>query len=433
MDPINYSIDVQTPFQSALAGYQGGAAIRNDQQQQQQQKLALAQQQQQQQLLAGLAQKQRNGTATADDYSAVMTQIPSLAEPLTKAWATKNAAQQQSHASDLLQWGAAIKSGNADIAADQMEQRATAMEQANGSQSVPTQQSQYLRTEAQIIREHPEFALGQIQAMLAANPNGKDAAESLSKFGGEARAQELQPGLVAKGVADASKAGTEAKYAEPTAIIDLQKKGWDIKAVQEDINYKKEQNRINALNAAQARETNVLRREELEQKIKEAKSNLDQQIRTRTADAEGAAGTIDSTLNTIERIKKNPSLNDVLGTINGRLPGTNNEQSDAVALIETLASQAFLSQVPSMKGQGSLSDAEGKKLSNALTNLSRVQSSDQFKDNLDEAARLLKKARVNISTRSGLPLPKIDTPAAPGERPPLDSFNKPTGGASGDW
>jgi hypothetical protein len=31
MDPINYSIDVQSPIQAAAQGYQLGAGIRNDQ------------------------------------------------------------------------------------------------------------------------------------------------------------------------------------------------------------------------------------------------------------------------------------------------------------------------------------------------------------------------------------------------------------------
>lgn len=429
MDPINYSVDVATPFQSALQGYQAGAAIRNDQTQQLQQQAALAQQQKQQQLLAGLA---ANPNATADDYASVMTQIPALAEHLQKAWTTKNTAQQQSHASDLLQWGAAIKSGKPEIAADQLIQRAEAMERAaGGDASTPTRESQALRAQAQIVKEHPEFALGQIQAMLAANPNGKDAAESLSKFGTEQRAQELQPSAVTtaaagadKAVADAKTAGVTAKFAEPAAIAELTKKGWDVENIKSEIGYRKESNRIAAMTAAAAKEGNALKRQELGIKIQESQNALDQSIRTRAADAESAAGSIDNTLNTIERIKKNPSLDSVLGSLQGRMPAVfSDEANDAISLIDTLGSQAFLSQIPAMKGQGSLSNAEGEKLQSALTNLTRTQSEGQFRANLDEASRLMKKARENISKRSGVPLGKPDTPAAPGARPPLASFN----------
>lgn len=45
----------------------------------------------------------------------------------------------------------------------------------------------------------------------------------------------------------------------------------------------------------------------------------------------------------------------------------------------------------------------------------------------------MKKARENISKRSGVPLAKPDTPAAPGARPPLSSFNQSAGGAGGSY
>ncbi|KQU78168.1 MULTISPECIES: hypothetical protein [unclassified Rhizobacter] len=210
--PIDYTIDVQTPFLAALQGYQGGAAIRNDQQQQ----TMLAQQQaaaqQQQQLLSRLAS---NPNATANDYAAVMTQIPSASEHLARAWSTKNTAQQQSQASDLLQWGAAIKSGRPDIAAEMLNKRADAMEARGGS----TPESQVLRVHAQTIEAHPEFALGLIQALLSANPNGKDAANTLASFGTEQRAQDAAPVELATKKAEATIKGVEAANApEKTAL-----------------------------------------------------------------------------------------------------------------------------------------------------------------------------------------------------------------------
>ncbi len=426
MDPINYNVDVQQPLQAALHGYGAGAAIRNDQQQQQQQQAALEQQQR----LQGLVARASRPGATADDFQAVMVADPKHAEAYTKAWATKNTAQQQSLAGDLLQWGAAIKSGKPDLATARMLARADAMEATGG----PTQESQGLRIQAQLIKEHPEFALGQFQALLAANPNGKDAATALASFGAEQRAEDQAPADLARKEADAKKAGIDAKYAEQGAIIDLQKKGWDIKAIQEDIGFKKEANRIAMMSAAAAREGNALKREELGIKIQEARTAMDDKIRTKMADAESAVGSVDNALNTIERIKKNKSLNNVLGSIEGRVGSyLSDEGSDAIALLEQLSSQAFLAAVPEMKSLGSLSNAEGEKLGSAKVALRRDQSEEQLRDNLDDYARILNKARVNISKRTGIPLGKPDTPAAPGARPPLSSFAKPTGGASGSY
>lgn len=425
MGPIDYSINVASPFQQALQGYQGGMAIRADQQAQQQQQMALEQQAKQRELLANLAAKPN---ASADDYAAVMTQIPSLAEPLTKAWAAKNEAQQQAHTSDLLQWGAAIKSGQPDLAADRMLERADAMEKAAGG--TPTQESQALRANADVMRAHPQFALGMIQAQLAANPKGKQAAETLASFGTEQRAADAAPAELRtkvagadKAEADAATAKVTAKYADQQAIADLEKKGWDIKKIQADIQLQKEANRIAAMNAATNREGNSLKRQELQLKVDEARTNLDSKIREKAAAAESGAATIDNALNTIERIKSNKSLDSVVGSLQGRVGAyLNDEASDAIALIETLSSQTFLSQIPAMKGTGNLSEKEGDKLERSLQSLSRVQSESQFRANLDEASRLMKKAREGLSLKSGVPLGKPDTPAAPGARPPLSSF-----------
>lgn len=463
LGPIDYTLDVQNPLQSVLQGYQAGAAIRNDQAQMRQQQLAQQQAQMRQQLLAGLAAKQN---ATADDYASVMTQLPDLAENLQKAWTTRNAAQQQAHANDLLQWGAAIKSGRPELAERQILERADAMEAANGGQ--PTPESKALRTNAQVLAQSPQFALGQIQAMLASNPNGKQAADALASFGSEQRAQELQPSAVTKAVADAStaqstaqKTAIDAKYAEQNAVRDLEKKGWDIRAIQEDIGFKREANRIAAMNAAANREGNALKREELSLKVQEARNSLDEKIRAKVADTESSAANIDNSLNTIRRIKNSQGMRDVVGSFEGNrfypnqlaaavntlnpFTSSGDDRADAIALIETLGSQAFLSQAANLKGMGALSNAEGEKLQSALTNLSRQQSEKQFLANLDEAERLLQKGRATLSKRTGVPLgapdipartplPSGAAPAAPGAslrtappdgRPPLDSFFTP--------
>jgi hypothetical protein len=163
-----------------------------------------------------------------------------------------------------------------------------------------------------------------------------------------------------------------------------------------------------------ARERNDLRRADLELKIAEARSALDGKAREKAAEAANAASQVDNMLNTVERIRKNPSLNGVLGTIQGRMPVLlSDEAADAVALIDNLGSQAFLAQIPAIKGLGQLSNVEGDKLQQALQNMTRVQSEKQFRENLTEAQRLLKKARNNIGTRLGVPMGPIDTPAAP--------------------
>ncbi len=440
--PIRYDIDVQSPFQAALQGFQAGAGIKDvlDQRAAAEQQAiaakAAAEQaaMREQQLQRARDEAFRN--PSADNFSRLMSLDPKSSEAYQRAWATRDSAQQRSFVGDLLGWGAAIKSGKPDIASQQMLARADAMESQAGG---PTPESQAIRAHAGVVKEMPGLALANIQGLLAANPLGKDAAETLSKFGVEARAAEQAPATLAKLEADAKTAGIKAKYAEEDAVKDLEKKGWDIKALQADIGFKREANRIALINAQISRETNQLKRDELGLKLQEARSALDAKVRERVATAESGAASIDNMLNTIERIKGNKSLDSVLGSIEG-LPyypnaalgtanpfGNGDERADAIALIETLGSQAFLAQIPNIKGMGALSNTEGDKLQAAFQNLKRSQSEKQFRENLDEAARLLKKGREGLSRSTGVPLAKPDTPAAPGSRPPLDSFEKPGG------
>lgn len=214
--PIDYSLHVASPFASALQGYQAGAAIRDDQEQQValQQKQQAAQQQQQ--LLTNLA---NNPNASGADYARVMTIMPGVAESLQKAWGALSGDQQQAHLTDLSQWGSAISNGQPQFAADAMNARADAMEKTAG----PTPASQALRAQAQVTAAHPQFALGQIQAQLAAHPDGTKVATTLAAIGGEQRAEALAPAALATAGANAVKSGAEATVAASTIPAQIEK------------------------------------------------------------------------------------------------------------------------------------------------------------------------------------------------------------------
>lgn len=412
MGPISYDINVAQPFETALQGLQIGDALRQRSLQQQQLQL---QQQQQLQMRADLEGLAAKPNATGADYAAVMTRYPQLSEQLKRSFETLNTEQQASTLSHASQVYAALKAGRGDVAKSLLIDRATALENSGDKQK-----AQFARTMAEQVDTDPQSALTGIGTYLGAIPGGDKVIDGVAKLGTEKRAEDQAPGALRKVNADAaaaeadatSKAAT-AKYADQTALLDLQKKGWDITAVQSDIEYKKQTLRIEAMKAAIAKEDNALKRQELKLKIDDAVEKRDQKLRDQTADAESGAASIDNMLNTIERLKKNPRLNDVVGSIEGRVPAMlSDESANAVALIETLGSQAFMAQIPAIKGTGALSDAEGKKLQSALQNLSRTQGEEQFRENLEEAARLVTKARNSLSKRYGVPLGAPDTPAA---------------------
>lgn len=367
---------------------------------------------------------------TPQAFAALTLKYPQQREAFAQGWKMQSEAEQKGELSLATQAYAALNSGRPDIAEKVLQDRITAMKNAGQS----TEDYEPL---LDLVRNNPQQARGYAGLILSHAMGPEKFADTFGKLGAEQRAADQAPAELAKKQAEATKAGIDAKYAEQQAVLDLEKKGWDIKAVQSDIGFKREANRIALMNAQASRESNSLKREELGMKVQEARAALDDKIRAKVTEAESGAASIDNMLNTVERIKGNKSLDDVVGSLEGRMPGAasllDDEESDAIALIETLGSQAFLAQIPNIKGMGALSNAEGDKLQSALQNLGRSQSEKQFRASLDEASRLLKKGRETLSKRTGVPLASPDTPAAPGSRPPLSSFNVQSGGASAGY
>lgn len=419
MGPMNYALDVQQPFQAALQGFQAGSAMRQVADQRAQAEQQQASQQAMQADLAAAAKDQRL-------LPGLMVKYPQLSEQLKRGWDVMSAEQQRGNMEHAAQVYAALSSGRPDVAQQTLKDRATALRNSGDEQGAKTAED--MARWAEMDAESLKTSVG---LRLAALPGGDKVIESAVKLGTESRAAAQAPAALRKAEADATGAeadaktkGVTAKFAESNAIKDLETKGWNIKALQADIDFKKQSSRIAAMNAAIAKEGNALKRQELQVKLDEAIAARETKVREKVATAESGAASIDNMLNTIERIKANPSLDDVVGSIEGRLPVVfGDENADAAALIETLGSQAFLAQIPNIKGMGALSNAEGEKLQSALQNLSRAQSESQFRRNLDEASRLLKKGRETLARSTGVPLGKPDTPAAPGSRPPLDSFD----------
>jgi hypothetical protein len=432
MDPINYSIDVQSPFQAALQGYQAGAAIRNDQQAQQQQQQAALQQQQQAKVIQALVS---NPNPTAEDYANATLLVPGMKDQFKQAWETRSAQQQQNDLGHISQVYGALQGGDSTVAATLLDQRAQALRNA-GNET----EAKHAETMAGVVRAHPEFAKTMIGMKLAAIPGGDKVIEGAAKLRGEDRADELQGPAVEKAKAEAKSAATAAKFAESNAALDLEKKGWDIKKVQTDITVAKQNVAIATQQAAIAREANAIRRQELQVQLQGMLDARDEKVRTRTAELESARGSMDNFLNTADRFlaaslgkdgKPSATLRAAAGPLDSRLPTMQGDVADLEALAETMGSQAFLSQIPSMKGMGSLTEREGAKLESSLANLSLKQSPEQLLANVKEAQRLILKARKNAAARYGMPENVPDTPAAAAATPAseVDDLIRKYGGA----
>jgi len=399
--PYDYTVPTAQPLEGYVQGLQLGQAVNQMEQQRVAQEQARQAQLQYQQDIQSYFMK-----PSASGAAMITAKYPQVKDAFTNAWKVQNEAQKEESFTLGVQAFNAIRNGAPDVAKKIVDDQITANQ--NAGRDV---------TQFKIMRQALDSAPDLIGANLGLALSAVDP-DKWAKMAGEQRTAEKAPSELQQSQAEAKTKGVQAQYAEQKAI-------WDLEKVKNDIASDKEKNRIAALNAAISRETNVLKRQELGLKIQEMQDKIGTEARQRVSDLESGRATIDNFLNTADRLLQNPALPRVLGAIEGRIPGGSapfsDKSADAIALINTLGSQAFLSQIPAMKGTGSLSNAEGEQLRAALTNLSRAQSEQQFTDNVKEAQRLMLKARATLTKKYGAPDSIPDTPSA-----------RPSGGKSTD-
>lgn len=419
MQPYDYTsafAGVGSSYDAAMGGLKDGVAIRQMQAEQAQKQAALAQQKQMQAELAALSQN-----PTTQGIIAATLKYPQLSESFKRSFDMLQPEEQRGRLESATPVFMALHNNKPEIAAKLLREQATAYKNSGKAQEAEAAESK-----ARMIEENPAAAKINLGGMLSAAIGPDKFATMMGQMGDESRKAELQPSAVieagakAQGAqAEATTKGVEAQFAEKNALADLEKKGWDIKKIQADISSQKEQNRIGWYNAKIAGERNGIEKQRLQLELGKVIQERDDKVREKVSKVEGAVTSMDNMLNTVERLLKNPDLDDVLGSIEGRMPSILSDGgSDAIALADQLGSQAFLSQVPNIQGMGALSNAEGEKLQAALQNFSRTQSEEQFRANLREVQRLVTKGRETVSKRYGVPIGAPETPAAPQKAEP---------------
>jgi hypothetical protein len=430
--PINYGINAQDPTQSMSNAVGLAANLTQLKSAQMAQTQAEAGIKQQQRLNNDLAAIHANPTPAA--IAQLSIKYPQLSEQFKRSYDMLGAEQQKSKVNMASQAYAALLAGDSDTAASLLNGYADAYRNSG-----MTQDADAASRLAELVKAHPETAKTTAGLYLSAAMGPEKFTENFSKLEAERRERDLEPSTLTKSQADARAAATKADFAESEAVTDLQKKGWDIYKIQEDVKIARENNRIAAMKAAADKETNDLKRQELQDKLKDAQMARDQTVRDRTASVEQSRGVIDNQLNTIDRVLKNPQLNNVVGSMEGSslYPHLlSDEAQNAIADIDTIKSQTFLSQLQALKnssptgasGLGALNKEEGEQLMNGIQNLSRKQGEEQFRANAAEIQRLLLKARKGLTVKFGVPDTIPDTPNAKATPDEVDALVKKYGG-----
>ena len=407
--PFNYMLNVPDPTQSVMGGVQNALNISNMMSQRnlaEQKALDLQKARETQaQMEADLGTLSKNPTPSA--LASMMVKYPSLSENFKKTYDVLSSEQKDSRIKQASQVYAAMQAGKPEVAQQLLLEQAAAARNAGMEQD-----AQAAETVAELVKLNPATAETSTGLLLASAMGPDKFAETFTKLQGERREAELQPSKLTESQAKAQKAAVEAKFAESGAALDLQKKGWDITKIQEDIKISKQNAGIAALNAQISREGNQIKREENQLKLQDLVQKRDEAVRTKAADLESARTNMDNMLNTADRILKTPIgvVGSAAGPVSSRMPTLSQDTADFEALVETLGSQSFMAQIPNIKGMGALSNAEGEKLQAALQNFSLRQSPERLLENVREAQRLVMKARKNMTARSGLPETIPDTP-----------------------
>lgn len=421
MGPIDYTIQQPDLAGSLLGGIQGAQQLRASQDAVEARDAALAKQKQ---FTADLESYTANPTFRS--ASAMIAKYPEFQKSLSSSFDVYDKGQKEEIFKTGTRAISAINNGRPDVARKLLEDRIAATENSGGDTTD-------LKNLLSQFDNNPDgVASGLGLTMSALNPEG------WSKIASELRAESMAPAELSLAQSKANKAATDAKFAESAAVQDLQKGGWEIQKLANDITISKLNSQIAAMNAQTARQgndlkgqSNNLKFQELQLKIQDKMAERDAKVGEKVNSVQSGRATIDNFLNTADKVVNTPVgvVKDATGTISSRLPTVDQDVADFEETLKTLGSQAFLSQVPSMKGLGALTEAEGKKLESSLANLSLRQSPEKLIENVKEAQRLMLKARSTLSDRYGVPDVVPDTPAAAPTPTGIDALLQKYGGA----
>lgn len=430
--PNTYDFSFQTPntFDEFLKGQQIAQQQELARQQVLQQQQAMQQQQEFARRVQAIQDKVGAGMATADDYAQLQLLDPKNSEGYKRAFETMDAGRRSNLFETQVPVYTALQNKRPEVAKQLIQNQIEAMK--NSPQSPDTaRRLQGAQLALSLIDQGPDGAV-QAQLMLGSALQGMDPerfgklVDSTVKQAEEGRKSQLFPEEFKQAQAKTTQEQAKASTAFDQAKLDLQKAGWDIKNLQSQIDDRKEQRKIALMNVQVAREGNSIKKQELQLKIADEQEKRADKLRQKATELTSAASTIDNLLNTADRILQNPRTDSVVGSIAGKQNTfVTDSAADAARLIESLDSQIFLAQVPTMKGLGALTEAEGARLTKGLQNISREQSPEQFRANIKEIQRIMTKARGNLEQKYGMSAGVPDTPAVkPSGKEITDLVNK---------
>lgn len=400
LDPIDYSLKAPDITTSIMGGYDAGTAFREAQRKT---ALEMAKQQAEQdrkvRFEADMAKVTGNPNATFEDYQRVLAYDPkSLAEPMIKAWEAMDKSQRSKVLLRQSQVYNALRTGNSEVATDILKTEAAGYRNA-GLEQEAKQTDQLLR----LIKEDKDSALAMVGANIFSAPEGKDIASAMGLLNDETRKQDLAASILEKSQGDARKSTAEAEKAVIETGAAGAKELLGLEKTQAEIQNLKDQIKVREKDLELKRYDSDLKRQELEVTLTELKKTAAEKERTKNYELRTSEGVIDNMLAHINKALAVPDnvMKAALGPIDSMFPTVQQDVANFEETLTTLSSQAFLSQVPMMRGMGSLTQMEGQKLESSLQSFSTRQSPKQLKENLQTVRTLMKKHKDFLRDKYG--------------------------------
>lgn len=220
MQPMNYTIDVKNPFETALNGAQAAIGISNAMDAEKAKQYDLARRQQMSTDANALA---ANPAPTASDYANFITKYPEHADHYQKAWGMLSDQQQKTSLSDSTQVFAALNAGQPDIATGLLDDKATALKNSGRDG-----EAKHYEVMSKLIKINPNLPRDQIGMMLFSNLGPEQFNKTFASLA-------KLPSEVRKGEADATKAEAEAAMTPQRLALENQLKAGQIRDIDSNI------------------------------------------------------------------------------------------------------------------------------------------------------------------------------------------------------
>ena len=423
MQPINYMLDVQSPIQTALAGYMQGKQFRAQEQgmemkrqqfdmQKQQFETAQAQIAQQQAraqelqgMMAQFAEQVAMGDVTAQDVIQMQVPVPEMAESIGNAWSTLSEQQTQGKIQEYSKLAVAMRR-NPDLALQMIDDRILAAENAGDMEQL--NQMKAIKAQAEM---NPEAVMSAVLMELAtvmpteqfenfmsiAMPPKPEAASSEGKI-----LQDYQAGFFGP-------PGTPEAIAKAEQALENQKRQPLIGNLFGD-----------TLKTGQlAPETALVEDPDAPGGLR----IIPLTGGTAESAKETAAATADDVIKTLEELKTLPGAKNRYGLSSAGgfippIPGS--EEANAQAVINKVKGAAFLQAFETLKGGGQITQIEGEKATAAITvlqdqNISwefALKAADELID-IVKAAKARKAKGETVAPAAQAPTPGEQSRAVP--------------------